>query len=81
MENKPMSILLIEDDEFEFVISAVTENAPLPAETTVKNSSTGLFQFGKITYTKVGTYEYEVTEKNLGKKGYSYDDINSKFNE
>jgi len=64
-------------DEFEFTISAVTQNAPMPNETTVKNTDTGIFQFDSITYTKVGTYEYEITENNLGKDGYTYDD--SKF--
>jgi len=64
----------IEADEFEFVIESVTENAPMPQETTVKNSATGTFQFGTITYKKVGTYVYKITEKDLGKHGYTYDD-------
>ncbi len=64
----------LEADEFEFSIEAVTENAPMPEHTTVKNEATGVFQFDTITYKKVGTYEYKITEKNLGKKGYTYDD-------
>ncbi|MBQ7968634.1 MAG: VWA domain-containing protein [Clostridia bacterium] len=60
-------------DEFEFTIEAVTNGAPLPLQTTVKNSATGTFQFGTITYTKLGEYEYKITEKNLGKTGYTYD--------
>lgn len=64
----------IEADEFEFAIKAVTQNAPMPADTTVKNTATGAFQFGAITYTKLGTYKYEITEKKLGKTGYTYDE-------
>jgi len=64
----------IEADEFEFSIKSVTQDAPMPSETTVKNAATGIFQFGSITYTKVGTYKYEITENDLGKKGYTYDD-------
>ncbi|MBQ4595668.1 MAG: hypothetical protein IJB14_01745, partial [Firmicutes bacterium] len=64
----------LENGEFSFTIKALTENAPLPAETTVKNTDTGLFQFGAIVYEQVGTYEYEVSEINEGKGGYSYDD-------
>lgn len=45
----------------------------MPAETTVKNEVTGLFQFGTITYTQPGTYEYEISENNGGKAGYTYD--------
>lgn len=64
----------LEADEFEFVITAITEGAPMPKETTVKNTDTGVFQFDSITFKKVGTYKYEITEKNLGKNGYTYDD-------
>ncbi len=64
----------LEADKFEFVISAVTENAPLPAETTVTNEATGLFQFAEIIYNKVGSYVYEVSEKNTHLHGYTYDD-------
>ncbi|MBE7056798.1 MAG: VWA domain-containing protein [Ruminococcaceae bacterium] len=64
----------LEAGEFEFVITAVTENAPLPKETTITNEASGLFKFEAIEYTKVGTYVYEITEKNTGKKGYTYDD-------
>lgn len=60
-------------DMFEFTIKAVTENAPMPTVTTVKNSENGTFEFGKITYKQVGTYKYEITEKDLDEKGYTYD--------
>ncbi len=61
-------------DEFAFTIAAVTAGAPLPVETTVKNAADGTFRFGDITFTKAGTYEYKVTEKDLGVMGYTYDD-------
>ncbi len=48
--------------EFEFEISAITDGAPLPAETTVFNDAAGKFHFGDITFTKTGTYLYEVAE-------------------
>ncbi len=64
----------LEADEFEFTIKALTQNAPMPQVTTVKNTVTGLFNFDAITYTSVGVFEYEITEKDLGKKGYTYDD-------
>ena len=64
----------LEADAFEFSIKAVTQNAPLPATTTVKNTVTGTFQFDTISYTKVGTYQYEIVEKDLDQKGYTYDD-------
>ncbi len=60
-------------DEFEFVLKAVTENTPMPSQTTVKNTASGIFQFDAISFSKIGTYKYEVSEKNLGKTGYSYD--------
>ena len=64
----------IEADEFEFTISAVTENAPLPTKTTVKNNADGKFQFGRIEFTKTGVYKYTVTENKAGKLGYTYDE-------
>lgn len=64
----------LEANEFEFVIESITQNAPMPSENTVKNAADGTFSFGDITFTKVGEYEYLVTEKDLGKRGYTYDD-------
>ncbi len=64
----------LEAGEFAFTIQAVTQGAPMPADTTVTNAVTGTFQFGAITYTKLGTYKYEITEKDLDQDGYTYDD-------
>ena len=64
-----------EDDNFRFVLSAVTRGAPMPLDaegkpvsaiTLTRNNSTGvgyaMGAFGNITYTKPGTYSYEISE-------------------
>ena len=64
-----------ESDKFRFVLSAVTGDAPMPLDgegkpvsaiTLTRNSSTGagyvMGTFGNITYTKPGTYVYEISE-------------------
>lgn len=67
-------------EEFEFEITAVTEDAPLPEVSKVKNNTAGEFEFvyGDILYTEPGTYVYEVKEvakkSNSEKPGYTYDD-------
>lgn len=51
--------------EFGFTISVAAgsdEDTPLPANTTVQNAADGTFSFGDITFTKAGTYQYDVTE-------------------
>ena len=52
--------------EFSFTVSAgkaSPENTPLPRETTVSNNADGSFAFGDITFTKVGTYYYDIAEE------------------
>lgn len=41
---------------------------------TAENTAAGTFQFDAITYDKVGTYEYTVSEVDGVKAGYTYDD-------
>lgn len=48
---------------------------PLPAKTVVGNNAFGRFEFGEITYTKPGTYVYEILEQNTGISGMTYDRI------
>ncbi len=62
----------LEADEFTFKLSAI-DGAPMPADDKAQNAATGIFNFGTITYDKVGVYEYEITEVNEGKAGYTYD--------
>ena len=56
------------EGEFTFTIKATDpEDAPLPEETSITNSSEyeisdGLYEFGEITYTTPGTYKYIVEE-------------------
>lgn len=63
----------LSEGEFEFAISAITDGAPLPAQTTVSNDADGKFHFGDIKFTKTGTYLYEVAEdtSNLSAVGVS----------
>jgi pilin isopeptide linkage protein len=64
-----------ESDNFRFVLNAVTSDAPMPLDnegkpvsaiTLTRNNSTGagyaMGAFGNITYTKPGTYVYEISE-------------------
>ena len=59
---------------FEFRITAKTDNAPMPAESTVTINGAGDKNFARITFTNVGTYVYEVTEVAGNAGGYQYDD-------
>ena len=55
----------LSEGEFWFTLTAKTEGAPMPAaatETTVSNDAAGNFHFGDISFTKTGTYLYEVAE-------------------
>lgn len=60
-------------DEFTFTINAVTEGAPLPNKTTVGNNADGTVNFGEISYSKVDTYVYEITENAGNVPGITYD--------
>ena len=61
-------------DSFTFDLTAVTENAPMPAKTqAVATKAAPVADFGKITFEKAGTYQYTITERNDGKDGVSYD--------
>lgn len=55
----------LKDDEFKFRISVAEgseENTPLPDETSVTNTADGSITFGTITFSKTGTYLYDVAE-------------------
>ena len=66
------NLILVKGDgeayDFSFTLKAETEGAPMPesAEATVsyaaKEDGTKTIPFGKITYTKVGEYEYSISE-------------------
>ncbi|MBO7217154.1 MAG: hypothetical protein J6V50_00470, partial [Clostridia bacterium] len=65
-------------NEFEFIISAVTNGAPMPAVTAVKNDANGFFAFPDIEFAdshKGQTFVYEVRENNQNPiGGFDYDD-------
>jgi len=63
----------LQANEFEFKLTAVTSGAPMPQSSLAKNASNGEFAFGKITFSKAGTYVYNVTEVNGGILNYGYD--------
>lgn len=63
----------MDSDSFTFQLTAVTEGAPMPVSntTTVTRSDLGAdgkaaIRFGKIRFTTVGSYEYEVREQGAG---------------
>ena len=61
---------------FDFVLTTLTENAPMPVsgreKLTITGEGTG--NFGTITYTVPGTWKYSVYEKAGGLEAYGYDD-------
>ncbi len=60
--------------EFNFVIEAITEGAPLPNNTTVSNTANGAVVFEPIEFTKAGTYKYKIYESQANKiGGFEYD--------
>lgn len=68
----------LEADMFSFKLTGI-DGAPMPADgqttVTVKNNAGGVFNFGDITYDKVGEYEYQVSEINDGRTGVIYDTV------
>ena len=59
---------------FTFELAALSEGAPMPettSQTVKKDSPTAVF--GDMTFDKVGTYQYSITEKDEGLKGVTYD--------
>ncbi len=52
----------LQDQEFSFQLSPVTQGAPMPDNAVVTNNGDGLFQFGAITFNKAGVYVYRLTE-------------------
>ena len=65
-----------ENDSFTFTITAVTQDAPMPETEEIvisKDTTNHTASFGDITYTKPGTYKYEIREKNSEIPGMSSD--------
>ena len=68
---------LFDDDKFTFTLTPVTPGAPMPAgengDKAAASKKSPEAVFGEITYTKEGTYEYQITETNDHLDGVSYD--------
>lgn len=65
-----------ENDSFTFTITAVTQDTPMPETEEIvisKDTTNHTASFGDITYTKPGTYKYEIKEKNSEIPGMSSD--------
>ncbi len=63
---------------FRFELKAVTEGAPMPSSSVIAITDAGAADFGKLVFTKTGTYEYtlrEIIPADADKAlGYDYDD-------
>lgn len=62
-------------ETFVFTLEPVG-NVPMPATTTVEITDEGFASFEPITYDKVGTYRYTLTEQQGDAEGYVYDATN-----
>ncbi len=61
-------------NEFSFVIEALTQGAPMPANSIVKNAANGAVVFDAIEFDTVGTYKYKIYESQENKiGGFLYD--------
>lgn len=65
-------------EKFTFVLTGESADCPMPegSSGTIKEitiTGTGSTEFGTITFTKAGTYDYTISEKNTGAEGYTYD--------
>ena len=65
-----------EDETFTFTLAEDAENpegTALPQKTEISVTGSGTGQFDSITFTKAGTYTFEIWETNGGVPGYTYD--------
>ncbi len=68
---------VLEDGEFVFLVERMTADAPTPFGNsslyTAENAADGSIDFGKIIFTKKGTYVYMIYEHDAGDVRYDYD--------
>ena len=65
------------DETFTFNINASKDNpegAELPTDTSATVTGSGTVSFDKITFTKAGTYTFEISEEKGTAFGYTYDE-------
>lgn len=56
------------NEQFEFELKAVSQNAPLPNETVITNSN-GVVSWGSITFSEPGVYKYQIIAKEMSIDG------------
>ena len=61
------------DEEFTFTLAGI-KDAPMPEATSIQVKAKETKSFGKIKYTKAGTYEYTITETKGTTAGMTYDE-------
>lgn len=75
-EDSDVDALVVEDsgsaDEAD--ADATADDQPMPRQATTMNRADGSFAFPAIGFTEPGIYRYQITERNDGKPGYTYDD-------
>lgn len=62
------------DEEFVILLEADGENVPMPEQTQITIKGAGQGQFGPVTYTAPGDYQYRVYQKAGTTQNYTYDD-------
>ncbi len=77
--NKTVQGAPASDETWEFDLTAQDPANPMPegsddGSKAVFITGSGTAEFGQWSYTAVGTYRYQVTEKNTGAAGYAYDE-------
>jgi pilin isopeptide linkage protein/uncharacterized repeat protein (TIGR01451 family)/LPXTG-motif cell wall-anchored protein len=68
---------LVYDVDFSFTMTAANATDPMPegstdGSKTVTRTGAGAVEFGEISYDKVGTYTYTISEKDDGAEGFTY---------
>ncbi|MCH3972148.1 MAG: hypothetical protein LKE53_05185 [Oscillospiraceae bacterium] len=59
--------------DFQYTITAVTANAPMPKDTQATISGSGKSSFGPITFTMPGNYEYRISQTKGTAENVTYD--------
>lgn len=62
------------DVEYRLVLEAVSENAPMPAESQIIIKNAGKSSFGPITYSSPNDYEYRIYQNSDAQNRFTYDD-------
>ena len=77
MTSSPFSFKLAADDDYGDAVK-IAKGADIATVSGAKDGEPKGFSFGAVTFTKAGTYEFNVTEQGQSHDGYTYDDHTSK---